>query len=373
MNSKILFISHSSDLSGAERSLAEIVVAIAKQDKISIGVVLPCKGKLEELLPSNISIFYCEQFWWVKKWYPNKYGIRDLFWIFRKTITSARKIIKDFSPDVIITNTSVICNFAIAAKIEKVYHCWHIRETMEQMQMHFMFGNWLTYKVMSYLSKFIYVNSKYLKNECSNYFRNIYIVRQAINCSHVLKHHSVKDKIRIAVIGYISPKKNQMEAIDAYKILEQQGIENISLSFIGRGDENSVYYKNIKEQINNRNIEIVQFYEDMEIIYAKTDIVLVCSLETFGRVAVESMKHSIPVIAANLGGSVDNIKNGYNGFLYEKGNSKDLAEKIFLLQDVDIRENIGRNGYKFAMENFNEVNMLNDFLCPLDRFVNKSL
>ena len=371
-NNRLLFISHSSDLSGAERSLAEIVCAIVKHNIAEIGVVLPRKGKLEALLPAEVTIFYSEIFWWTKNWYPKKYSLRDKLWMFRQNLKSARKIIKEFSPDLVITNTSVIYEFAIAAKIEGVHHCWHIRETMEQMQTHFMFGDRFTNKIMSWLSDFIYVNSEYLKKECQKYFKNIFVVRQAINCNTIVKSHSISERINIAIVGFISPKKNQIEALNAYKILERQGVKNISLSVVGWGDENSEYYQKIKKLISNSNINIVQFADNMEVIYAKTDIVLVCSLETFGRVAVEAMKHSIPIIAANVGASTNNIKDGYNGYLYELGNPEDLANKIMLLQNPDVRNEMGRNGYMFAMENFNEKNMINDFMEPLSKIFGAS-
>lgn len=225
---------------------------------------------------------------------------------------------------------------------------------------------------MSWLSDFIYVNSEYLKKECQKYFKNIFVVRQAINCNTIVKSHSISERINIAIVGFISPKKNQIEALNAYKILERQGVKNISLSVVGWGDENSEYYQKIKKLISNSNINIVQFADNMEVIYAKTDIVLVCSLETFGRVAVEAMKHSIPIIAANVGASTNNIKDGYNGYLYELGNPEDLANKIMLLQNPDVRNEMGRNGYMFAMENFNEKNMINDFMEPLSKIFGAS-
>ena len=368
---RLLFVSHTAGMSGGERSMAEIVSVLAKREDVELGVVLPSKGKLETLLPQNVSLFYCETFWWIKNWYPSKYTVRDKFWIFRKNVKTARQIIKEYSPDIVITNTSVICGFAIAARIEGVRHCWYIRELVQKtLQSQFILGNWLTMKIISCLSDFIYVNSEYLKEECNRYFKNIFVVRQAIDCNNVQKKYALKEAINIAVIGHISSQKGQLEALNAYKILEDQGNNNTSLSFVGWGNENSEYYKNIKAQIGNRNIRFVQFVDNMETIYAETDIVLVCSLETFGRVSIEAMKHSIPIIAANVGASCYNIKNGYNGYLYEKNNPEDLANKIMLLQNPSIRREMGRNGYKFAMENYNDKNMVSDFLCPINSSLN---
>lgn len=366
---RILFVSHSSGMAGGERSLAEIVSALSKQGDIEIGVVFPYKGNLENLFPTNVSKYYSETFWWLEGCYSEKYNFRDKFYLLRHNIKTARQIIKDFSPDIVVTNTSVICGFAVAAKIEGVPHCWHIRETTEQMQRHFILGDWFTNKIMAWLSDFIYVNSEYLKKECHKYFKNIFVVRQAMACTPNSNHHLVNDKVNIAVIGPISRQKGQMEAVEAYKILERQKCANFSLFLVGYGNEKSEYYQNIKKQIEDRDIKFVQFVENMESIYAQIDIALVCSLETFGRVSIEAMKHSIPVVAANVGASVDNIKDGFNGYLYERYNPEDLAKKIMLLQDLSVRKKMGQNGYKFAMDNYNEKNMIDDFMEPLSKFI----
>ena len=366
---RLLFVSHTAGMSGGERSMAEIVSVLAKREDVELGVVLPSKGKLETLLPQNVSLFYCETFWWIKNWYPSKYTVRDKFWIFRKNVKTARQIIKDFSPDIVISNTSVICGFAIAAKIEGVHHCWHIRELVEKtLRSRFMLGEWFTMKLMCFLSDFVYVNSDYLHGECQKYLKKIYKVRQPVICNPILKTNDInnKESINIILAGYITPYKGQLEAVEAYEMLEK---ENILLSFVGWGNSQSEYYQEVKEKIKNKNIKLIQFVEDMESIYSGTDIVLVCSHETFGRVTVESMKHSIPVVAANVGGSVELIRDGYNGFLYEKGNPKDLAKKILLLKDANVRRKLGHNGYEFAMANFNEQNMVRDFFVPIKQYL----
>lgn len=360
-------------MAGGERSLAEIVLAIAKQNVAEIGIVLPGKGQLETLLPENVSLFYCEQFWWIKKWYPEKYGKRDLFWILRHCISSAREIIKDFSPNVIITNTSVICSFAIAAKIEKVHHCWHIRELVQKnLQANFMLGNWLSMKIISALSDYVYVNSDFLLKECAQYIKkDIHKVRQQVLCKQESLNRNCFKKPKIAIIGAISPHKGQDEAVNAFKILKRKGVET-ELFIVGWYNEKNDYYQKLHDLAFDNDVHFIQFLEDVNSIYSETDIVLVCSCESFGRVAIEAMKHSIPVVAANVGGSVELITNGYNGYLYEKSNPEDLANKIMLLQNPDVRNKMGCNGYMFAMENYNEKNMISDFMEPLSKILGTS-
>lgn len=53
--------------------------------------------------------------------------------------------------------------------------------------------------------------------------------------------------------------------------------------------------------------------------------------ETFGLVAAEAMSYGLPVIASRIGGLPEIVDDGITGFLFEAGNSEDLARKIELL------------------------------------------
>ena len=50
--------------------------------------------------------------------------------------------------------------------------------------------------------------------------------------------------------------------------------------------------------------------------------------EAFGRISVEAQAMGKFVIASNHGGSVETVKDGETGYLFENNNSEDLCEKI---------------------------------------------
>ncbi len=61
-----------------------------------------------------------------------------------------------------------------------------------------------------------------------------------------------------------------------------------------------------------------------------------------------------PVIATNVGGVSEVMKNNVTGFLVDKGNADELIEKISLMiEDEDKMEIMGNAGRKFIEENFN--------------------
>ena len=60
-----------------------------------------------------------------------------------------------------------------------------------------------------------------------------------------------------------------------------------------------------------------------------------------------------PVIATNIGGIPELIKDGETGFLVEKGNSEELIEKIlFLINNREKAIQMGQKGRKFIENNF---------------------
>ena len=59
-----------------------------------------------------------------------------------------------------------------------------------------------------------------------------------------------------------------------------------------------------------------------------------------------------PVIATNVGGIPELMKNGETGFLIEKNNSTDLKKKIILILQKIETNDMGEEGRKFVEENF---------------------
>ncbi|KKS44887.1 hypothetical protein A2567_01875 [Candidatus Azambacteria bacterium RIFOXYD1_FULL_42_11] len=75
--------------------------------------------------------------------------------------------------------------------------------------------------------------------------------------------------------------------------------------------------------------------------------------EGFGRSIMEAMAMEKPVVATNVGGIPDLVKDGENGFLVEPHKPEELAKKIKILtEDKELREKFGKAGRKWVAKNF---------------------
>ncbi|PWU01429.1 MAG: hypothetical protein C5B52_07390, partial [Bacteroidetes bacterium] len=96
---------------------------------------------------------------------------------------------------------------------------------------------------------------------------------------------------------------------------------------------------------------------DVAPVYCLIDILVLPSFrEGFPNVLLEAAAMGVPVVASKISGTIDAIKEGFNGELFSKGSAEELAatlEKLILNKSELIR--LGQNGRKFAEENFSPL------------------
>jgi glycosyltransferase involved in cell wall biosynthesis len=75
-----------------------------------------------------------------------------------------------------------------------------------------------------------------------------------------------------------------------------------------------------------------------------------------------------PVVATNVGGIPELMKDDETGFLVEKGNSEEWIKKLSILIDSkEKRKEMGINGRKFVEENFSWEKIAKEFLKDLKK------
>jgi glycosyltransferase involved in cell wall biosynthesis len=75
--------------------------------------------------------------------------------------------------------------------------------------------------------------------------------------------------------------------------------------------------------------------------------------EPFANVTLEAMSCGLPVIASRIGGFPEIVEDGVTGFLFEPGNSEDLASKMRLLwENPGLCRDMGRAGHEKVIREY---------------------
>jgi glycosyltransferase involved in cell wall biosynthesis len=155
--------------------------------------------------------------------------------------------------------------------------------------------------------------------------------------------------------GTVTPRKGVLELMKAAELLN---CRDVLFLVVGNLDPDREYARKVMEYAESKkiNAKFTGFvpYEDLKALYSACDVFVLPSFEEGqGVVLLEAMASGKPLIGSNVGGIPMQIKDGWNGFLVEPGNEKQLAEKIgYLIENEEERAMMGKNSRKLAKEEF---------------------
>jgi glycosyltransferase involved in cell wall biosynthesis len=118
--------------------------------------------------------------------------------------------------------------------------------------------------------------------------------------------------------------------------------------------------KDLRRRIDESSLSVhakfLGFRDDMESIFAASDIVVQASQEpdAFPTVVLEAMAAGCIVIASDIGGAREIISDGVNGFLVPPGEPRELAKKIINVVKTGSTSAIAQVAQQTIMSRFAE-------------------
>ena len=101
---------------------------------------------------------------------------------------------------------------------------------------------------------------------------------------------------------------------------------------------------------------------DMQRFYSGLDVYMNTSIhEGIPMSILEAMAHGVPVIAPRVGGIVEIIDDGVDGFLVSGRKPKDFAERCIRLQDLELRKRMGQAARDKVKRLFSAEQMANQY------------
>lgn len=171
----------------------------------------------------------------------------------------------------------------------------------------------------------------------------------------------------IGFIGRLEYKKGWDVLLDAINILKsKEELINYKFIFVGNGKEQRTFEEKIKEYNLESKIIHYNFLEHKKLkdLYNCLDLFCFPTMregESLGLVGIEALACGITVIASNFAGPKDYVFNGENGYLFEKGNSIELSNKIIKFINLNeeekaiMRRNAFESSKKFWQSNVEEI------------------
>jgi len=183
--------------------------------------------------------------------------------------------------------------------------------------------------------------------ELSNFFQDNEPGIEAIR-----KEFSIgPDDFVIGNISRLELLKGHSLLLRAFKILREQEKDKsrrIILMIIGDGEEKDNIYQDIKKLGLEKSVILKGYRNDIPNILATIDLLVHTSFrEGLPRVLVQAAATGIPMVAFNVDGIPEIIRDGYNGFLVEPKNINQLVEKITIyLRKPELLKMHGDNSKK---------------------------
>ncbi|MBT9150330.1 MAG: Spore coat protein SA [candidate division WS2 bacterium] len=182
-----------------------------------------------------------------------------------------------------------------------------------------------------------------------------------IDVGNIREKYKLNDKTIVLFASDIIPRKGVEHLVRAANIVVNQlNYKDVLFLLKGKFSEKEylkIIHKLIEQYKLKESLKVILGYvpwEDVKKLYVASDVYVLPSLEdSIPTSLLEPLSCGKPLVGTSIGGIIPIIKDGWNGFLVEPGNEKQLAEKIrYLIDNEEERIRMGRNSRKLAEEEF---------------------
>lgn len=151
--------------------------------------------------------------------------------------------------------------------------------------------------------------------------------------------------INILFVGQLTEMKGAKTLLKVIKKIGKQKNKIINFTIVGDGP-----YRDRFLQLDSRHVNVLGnvLPDNINEIYVNSDIFILPSLsEGRPNVIYEAMASQCAIVASNVGGIHEQVKDGYNGFLVEANDIEGFIEKIqYLIDNNNLLKIFGVNGRK---------------------------
>jgi glycosyltransferase involved in cell wall biosynthesis len=281
-----------------------------------------------------------------------------------KAVRRLLDIMREWKPDVVITNTIVSPWAAYAAGILGIPHVWFVHEYGDlDHGLDFRLSPKGTFSDIGLLSELVVTNSEAIQDHVSTWIApsKLMITYPAIDFESArslaqllpekereTKHveRTSDEPFRAMIAGRVSVSKGHLLLVEAIGRLHSEGYE-ICLDVVGvcEGDDGDLARQLVRDLDLGRWVTLVGESTNPFWYMNRADVCITASRnEAFGRVTVEYLALGKPVIVSQTGAGAELIVHGTEGFLFDPENLDSLVEALrSAMDDVEALPVLGAN------------------------------
>lgn len=293
-------------------------------------------------------------------------------------------LIKREKPDIVHTHTAKAGALgraaAVLAGVPVRIHTFHGHIFESYFNKFYIAVFLLIERILALFTKFIVVVSQAQKKEIGERYKitgpeKIRVIPLGLELEQFFLAGGCAGKLRgelglgegviiVGIVGRLVPVKNHKMFLDAANMLTGllEGQFRVKYLIVGDGEERTSLEEYAKKLGLGNDTVFFGWREDMAGIYSDLDIVGLTSFNEGTPVAlIEALAAGRPVVATDVGGVADVVKEGVNGYLVASGDARAFALRLAdLVKDPGKRSEFGLNGCRTVREAFSKERLVRD-------------
>ncbi len=362
---RVLVAAHSGCQGGAELCL-DVLLRGTDPAVYELDVRFACDGPMVDRCRRSGRATAVEPWAWWLGFEPSWWYRRNLWGKGWLRVLRCAALLRRRRFDLVYSNSSVIFEPALAARLARVPHVWHVHEILDP-------AYWPTRlaplpglaKRLNRWSRRIVFESHAARRVCAPFIdaaktrvihNPLRFTAEDAACPEVREKAAAlrsaldltPQDVMVLWLGQFSPRKDPLLLVRATALhAERRDLPRVVPVFLGDGP----LRPDLVAALGNGG-RIGAFEPDVRPWLAACDVLALTSRqESFGLVLLEAAAFAKPVVATRAEGPAEIIRHGETGLLVPIGDAVALAEALAVLAaGRDMRQRLGRAAQRFAFE-----------------------
>ena len=192
---------------------------------------------------------------------------------------------------------------------------------------------------------------------------DVSVGRQPSDVRSLKEELGIKENELVVIhVANLKPVKGHRFLLRAFAEIIRQ-VPHVKLLLIGKDELNGSLHRLASQLDIANNVLFLGTRQDVPDLLSAADICVLPSLsEGMSNAILEYMAAGKPVVATNVGGNPELIKNGFNGFLVAVENVEELKNALLaLIKDAGKRQAMGANGFTRVKQEFSMEKMVRKY------------